>query len=203
MNQKYFAKVQPFRYGFLPISSKELSLFASFFSLFLRPGANMSGEEKIRIRMNFHSFFHDEYCEEIEPDDTKNLYLSSDEEKRRKRIKKKDSTSNLNPTLKAMTLRATTDEKTRSYNADDSDYERLVEFGLLCPDLVTASSLEIFAINIFAFLLRLLSLANKFLCYGMNIPYQFVIEVKDFQSNPEDHHQFDLWDASRTRLNCF
>ncbi|KAL5642965.1 hypothetical protein ACJX0J_004186 (mitochondrion) [Zea mays] len=169
MNQKYFAKVQPFRYGFLPISSKELSLLNK-----------MSGEEKIRIRMNFHSFFHDEYCEEIEPDDTKNLYLSSDEEKRRKRIKKKDSTSNLNPTLKAMTLRATTDEKTRSYNADDSDYERLVE------DEMEDNQWNP---SIFAFLLRLLSLANKFLCYGMNIPYQFVIEV--------------LWDASRTRLNCF
>ncbi|KAL5644376.1 hypothetical protein ACJX0J_002197 (mitochondrion) [Zea mays] len=144
MNQKYFAKVQPFRYGFLPISSKELSLLNK-----------MSGEEKIRIRMNFHSFFHDEYCEEIEPDDTKNLYLSSDEDEEKDAamacLKKKDSTSNLNPTLKAMTLRATTDEKTRSYNADDSDYERLVE------DEMEDNQWNP---SIFAFLLRLLSLAN-------------------------------------------
>ncbi|KAL5651675.1 hypothetical protein ACJX0J_037133 [Zea mays] len=50
-----------------------------------------------------------------------------------------------------MTLRATTDEKTRSYNGDDSDYERLVE-----------DEMEYNQWNpsIFAFLLRLLSLAN-------------------------------------------
>ncbi|KAL5641949.1 hypothetical protein ACJX0J_005108, partial (mitochondrion) [Zea mays] len=84
---------------------------------------------KLSLRLNFHSFdvfsFHDEYCEEIEPDDTKKF--KKDAAMACLSIKRSGHKEVSTPTLKAMTLRATTDEKTRSYNADDSDYERLVE----------------------------------------------------------------------------